>query len=357
MRAVALLAVIAIHAQSHALGPASHAVDMLARFSVPAFVLLAGVLLAYRYTGKPLGVPFMRRRFSRTLLPWLVWAPLYIVFTIYIGELGSDSTSILNWLALGGGHLWFLLLIPQLYLLLLVWPRRGRWMLAVIAMVVQTALCLMRLYVVLPGWGSSLVLTYAVEIFPFWIGYFAVSVALGDALQRPSRLRRVINVWRGPLAAVSALAAAGSGYLLLAVQYPGAPYAPTFLSGTGSFLNPVLPLFVFSVAALVALASPPLMQRARFVRAAITEVSETSLGVYIVHPMLLFFLATYVLKGWIAHGGAISWVAFGTLIVLTLAASLLVVRVLSATPVAVTLGTPRQPLLGRRAQRERREAA
>lgn len=358
LRAVALLGVLAVH--SSAWGPRVpfHAIDQIARFCVPAFVVVTGTVLAYRYTGRPLGAGFARRRAARTLLPWLAWVPVYIAFDVATGAFGQYHESLGTFLTEGAGHLWFLLLIPQFYLLFAVWPRRHRWTIAGAALVLQTALCLARIYVAFPGWESQLMLQYASELFPFWIGYFAVGVAVGDAMRHPGALRRALNVWRWRLACVFAAATAVSGYLLLTFHYPSAVSGTAFLTGTGSFLNPALPPFVFALAALTATSLAPAMRASRSIAQTISVLSEDSLGIYIVHPILLFLIASYLVGDRMSLGGAEALAAWVVMLLATLAGSTIVVRLLRATPAAATLGSSRAALpFTRRAAIAREHAA
>ena len=348
LRAAALLAVVAVH--TAAWGPAVpfQAIDRIARFCVPAFVLLTGTVLAYRYTGRPLGAGFARRRLARTLFPWLVWMPVFMWFDIVLGALTPRTSSVTGFLAQGGGHLWFLLLIPQFYLLFAVWPRRQRWAIAAAALALQTALCFIRLYVALPGWQSQVMLTYANEIFPFWIGYFAVGVAVGDSMRRPGVLRRALNLWRWRLAGLAAVATAGTGYLVLTLPFPRAAQGPEWLTGTGSFLNPVLPFFVFAVGTVIATGLPPLLRAWRPLARTASVLSDESLGIYIVHPILLYFIAISYAEDGMQHGGVSSLLVWTAFVLMTLVVSLGVVRLLRATPFAAALGATYRPLAIRR---------
>ena len=341
---MALLAVVAVH--TAAWGPAVpfQTIDKMARFCVPAFVLLTGTVLAYRYTGKQLGARFARRRLARTLFPWIVWVPVFMWFDIVFGALIPRTPSVAGFLAQGGGHLWFLLLIPQFYLLFAVWPRRHRWAIAAAALALQTALCVIRLYVAFPGWESQVMLTYANELFPFWIGYFAVGVAVGDSMRHPGVLRRTLNIWRWPLVLLAGAATAATGYVLLTLHFAGAAYGPEWLNGTGSFLNPVLPFFVFAVGTVVATSLPPLLRACAPLARTVSVLSDDSLGVYIVHPIVLYFVAMSFAEDGMAHGGVRSLPVWAAFVVLTLAVSLGVVRLLRATPLAATLGATYAPL-------------
>lgn len=348
LRAVALLAVVAVH--TAAWGPAVpfQTIDRIARFCVPAFVLLTGTVLAYAYTGKRLGMGFARRRLARTLFPWIVWVPVFMWFDIVVSGLTPRTTSVAAFLAQGGGHLWFLLLIPQFYLLFAVWPRRHRWAIAAAAVAVQTSLCVIRVYVAFPGWESQVMLTYANELFPFWIGYFAVGVAVGDSMRHPGVLRRALNLWRWRLVCLGAVATAGTGYLLVSLRFAGSAYGPEWLHGTGSFLNPVLPFFVFAIGTLIATSLPPLLRACAPLARTVSVLSDDSLGVYIVHPIVLYFVAMSFAEDGMAHGGVRSLLVWTAFVLLTLAVSLGVVRLLRATPLAATLGATYAPLRIRR---------
>lgn len=361
VRAVAMLGVIGVHAAAWGPSVPFHSIDVIARYSVPAFVLLTGLVLSYNYAGRRLGMGFARRRLARTLLPWVAWAPVFVAFGVLTGSLTLAVPDVGGFLLRGAGHLWFLLLVPQLYLLFVVWPRSHPWALAAGAMVVQIGLCLMRVYVDLPGWQSQLVLNYAAQIYPFWIGYFAVGLAMGSSLRRPGAIRRALNVWRLQLAIGSTVATAVFGFVLLSVRYPGSHLAATYLAGTGAFLNPALPLFVLSAVAMIAALVPPVLRRAPLLARGVTAFSEQSLAVYIVHPLPMFFLGTYVVEDRMAVHGYTALFAYAALVLLSLAVSLVIVRLLRATRAAAVLGVPQRTIPvrfgDRRRAAEREQAA
>lgn len=361
VRAVAMLGVIGVHAAAWGPSKPFHSIDVIARYSVPAFVVLTGLGLSYGYTGRRLGIGFARRRLARTLLPWVAWAPVFIAFGVFTGTLSLAVPDVGGFLVQGAGHLWFLLLVPQLYLLFVVWPRNHRWALAAAAMLVQMGLGVMRLYADLPGWQSQLFANYAAQIFPFWIGYFAVGMAMGTSLRRPGALRRALNVWRLPVAIGSTAATAASAFVLLTVRYSGSHHAATYLSGTGAFLNPALPLFVLSAIAMIAVLVPPLMRRAPLLARGVAALSEQSLGVYIVHPLPMFFLGTYWLEDRMAAGGYTALIAYAALVVVSLVISFVIVRLMRATRAAPVLGVSQQaisvPFIERSRAAEREQAA
>jgi surface polysaccharide O-acyltransferase-like enzyme len=244
----------------------------------------------------------------------------------------------------GVGHLWYLLLIPQLYVVFALWPRRFSWGLAVAAMAAQTVLCLVRIDAVVPGgWTEQVLLTYSYLMFPFWIGYFAVGVALGRTL-----LARSEPLWPESPAARSAIVIGGaalvvaSGYLLLNLGYPGAPWSK-FLAGTGAFLNPVLPVFVFAVVLWMVAVAPASMRRWPVLARGARTVGDLSLGVYIIHPIFLWLIGR-LLIGTFSGAAPLSVLPWSLFVLLTLLAAMLATRLLVATPLAVTVGMRRTPI-------------
>ena len=292
VRAAAAVLVVVIHclpwpAQSQGL---AHTVypeaGLLARVSVPLFVVLSGLLLAHseRYRAPISAHEFWGRRLRRTLLPWIPWAAIYFVLTVRFQGMSPLPAQSWGWWTGGAGHLYFLLLIPQLYLLYRFWPRsaRGATVAMGMALVVQLAAQLAR--VLLPfhgGWGQVLMLDYGFEEAPFWVGYFGVGIVLG---MRPEWLRSFARRWW--VAAALTIPAA----MLLLAGLPGrvAAHWGAWVGGTGAFLRPSLALLTVVVFADLWALAPHLRRWAgpaadRCVR----SLSRNSLGVYIIHPAFL----------------------------------------------------------------------
>jgi surface polysaccharide O-acyltransferase-like enzyme len=314
--------------------------DTLSRFAVPAFMLLTGVLLSYQYGGSRLRAgDFLRRRFSRSLIPWLAWAPVYAVFGWFFSTDPLHSvTGVVNFLIYGAGHLWFLLLIPQMYLVYLVWPRRHLWWWAVAALVLQTALCVYRLYGPMPiGVIDQFFLWHGFQLLPFWVGYFAFGVAAGRSLVgrgEPSKVR-----WLPVVGATAVVAV--SSWLMIAVTYGSAPHGD-FQIGTGAFLLPQEPLFVLAITVLVWLVGRPLLSLGGPVAAGITLLSDNSLGIYILHPILVFAIGRRI-SGLLNPGLPLSFLGFLVLTLGGLLTATLASLLLRATPLAVSLGVSRRP--------------
>jgi surface polysaccharide O-acyltransferase-like enzyme len=342
LRALATVLVIVIHTSHWPPGaPLYNDLDLLSRLAVPAFMMLTGVLLSYQYRGRrPDPRTFLTRRFARSLLPWLAWAPVYaLTGWLLTGDVPHSAGGLLTFFSYGAGHLWFLLLIPQMYLLYLVWPRRHLWQWAALAVAVQTGLAVYRLYGPMPIAAlSQLTMWHGFQILPFWFGYFAIGLAAGREL-----VNRGVPRPRARVIVGAALATAVSGVLLIAVTYNGAPHSD-FQQGTGGFLLPQEPLLVISVAVLVLFGGPAVLRRSRALTATTNLLSQNSLGIYILHPILIYLIASPIRTALLLPGLPISMAGFLLLTVGGLAAATLVAVLLRATPLAPTLGVRRRRL-------------
>ena len=349
LRAVAAVAVVVIHASYWPLQNrgADHAVwgsvTLLARFAVPAFVVLTGLVLGFRHGSQKLGGAFLLRRARRSVVPWLIWAPIFCVADlIWTGDLSPSWSAVRDWWSGGAGHLYFLVLVPQLYVLLLAWPARRRPLAVVTgaAIAVQVALSVVRLEVPLGGGViGQLMLGHGFELFPFWIGYFAIGVLAGRWLR--SRSGRGLPAW--PFV----VAVPVTAVLLLRDGVNGAPNA-AYATGTGAFLRPLLLPFAVALCGAVLFGAPRLLRRMPRLRSATGTLSRHSLGVYIVHPLLLTLLGELAMPALHAH---LPWSILPFLAVVAGCGggALLFCALLARTPLAVAIGEQRAR------RRERRE--
>ena len=340
-RALATVWVIVIHTVHWVSGDIYYGTDLVARWAVPAFVVLTGVLLAYRYGGAPVDVrAFMTRRLSRTLIPFAVWAPVYVLWGWAVSHDPSSSggwNGVWVFIYWGAGHLWFLLLIPQLYLLYLVWPRRRLALAAIVAIALQVGFAFAHLYGSLPGGvPNSLLGDHAFQLFPFWIGYFGAGVLAGRMLAARGEPQQVS--W-GLFAGAVGLTLLGG---FLQVQH-FAGVSSNLQSGTGAFVLPQEPLLVFGIAAMVLLTARPLLAQRRHTSSVVSFIADNSLGIYIIHPVVVYGLGRWMFPV-LAQPLPASFFGFLLLTLGGLVGSALIARIISATPLAPSLGTPRRPL-------------
>ncbi|WP_243671060.1 acyltransferase [Methanoculleus chikugoensis] len=128
---VAALAVIAVHvSMNYTRIPAVNLLALLdvfiyisAHFAVPVFIFVSGWVLAARYAGDYSPGEFYRRRAKTILPPYLFFTALYLLVAVEGGTIGFSGVPslerVVEALLLGNAayHLWFFVLIIQLYLL------------------------------------------------------------------------------------------------------------------------------------------------------------------------------------------------------------------------------------------------
>ncbi len=140
LRVLAALAVVVIHVSDRVVtqldpcGPVDWWIGLFAesstRWAVPVFVMISGVLMLTPSRNEPLGV-FLRRRGLRILPPLLFWSAIYLgAHALIINHLHLQGMpahfaldDALELLAYGApaDHLWYLCMLPGLYLLVLPW--------------------------------------------------------------------------------------------------------------------------------------------------------------------------------------------------------------------------------------------
>jgi len=333
-RGAAMVGVLVLHAgawmgrDGAAAAAVYPAVDRLARFCVPAFVLLTGYVMAWAAGAGPLHrARFARGRALRILVPFGAWMTISVVAGVLLGSARPGSladVARLVWDGTIGGYLYFLVVAAQLSLLFAVLPRGRRAALVACAVAVPLQLGLTGLRAsgwapagpLAPAWGAQ-----AQWFAPWWIGCYAAGCAA--AWYRELLLRAAAR-WRGPCLLLGAGVAA---LALLDVTRAGA-------TGYDAFFRPSTFALTLAVAAAVAALAGALPPSGR-APALLEAAARRSLGVYLVHPLVLLGLGR-LLQGVfpLALDGPL-WLtlpALATLVAAVLGGSLLAVEALLRLP-------------------------
>lgn len=188
LRNVATLMVIAIHVS----GPVAESLttyngsawwvanlwDAMCRPAVPLFVMLSGFLLLSK--DYPL-IPFLKRRFSRVLIPALFWMVIYLVYNHIAKGDPATVAEAGKKLLLGPVHyhLWFIYLIIGLYL---VYPMLRAW----VRQASELEFRFFFLMCIIGAWGYKILYVFFglgigvyFELFTNNAGYFVLGYYLG----------------------------------------------------------------------------------------------------------------------------------------------------------------------------------
>jgi surface polysaccharide O-acyltransferase-like enzyme len=271
-------------------------IDVVAHYAVPLFVFISGYTLCRQYDpARPLA-DFYRRRFSRIGHPYLIFSLLY--YGLSMLEPGYRFEGQATFLAFATAntayHLWYFMLIAQLYLIfpvLMGWFRkvsaRGQMIMLGVAAGVQILWEL-----VYPSAATSLalhapsLLTWLLNGTVFnmrcaltHVGYLVLGMWMAD--RAPANLRP--PVWRGLLLAVCLLATLVARiWVMQLVQHGGWQAIPmgglTAATVTGVFLYMGLLRLLY--------------QHARhsapgWGNTALEWLGERSFGIYLVHVAIL----------------------------------------------------------------------
>lgn len=387
LRGLASAGIVIIHVMALYMGldpapagaPLYHAVNQAFKFSTQVFVFISGLVLFYGYGAQRFRLgEYLRRRVSGTLVPFLLWSGLYLVWNqrgllpgLWDGTGGSPFSGgqVIGDLLLGNAnyHLYFIFMIFQLYLLYPVlapvtdWAVRTRRApaLAGALVVAALALCTWQFYVAgrlrdqwLGAPGSSFpevllrwLLTYSDRNSAFWLVYFWLGGLVGTAYRHRLRVRLPSRRFTAAAAGgLLALMLAEYGYLLRAgwhVAYAATTVKPLNLLYSLSVCALLLP----SAAAPARNSSPWRRATARNSspwRRPLARMGHCSFGIYLAHPLVLSLLAEHLLAP-----GSPLYTPAGSLVMAALvyAGSYVLVHLLSHLPLGWLLAglRPRAP--------------
>ena len=294
-RIVAVLAVISIHVVSRLVTnrglPESwwfaNVVDSASRWSVPMFVMISGALLLHSdLADEP--ARFYRRRFSRILLPLIAWTAIYLLYGHFARNNPETWRAALSAVVAGlpWYHLYFLYLIAGLYLaapfLRPLVATSSRRVLGLAAVVFMTLGVVDSLAVKWLGLGG---VNAATRFVPY-IGYFLAGAWLVGLAPNRSRIVTAVLVVAIGIAAT----AVGTDLLI-----------DRFGLGKGRYLYEYLSVTTVPVSlAVFALFrwSAPAMERvaAWLPGRALATVAAATLGIYVIHPLVMVGLAMVGLR-------------------------------------------------------------
>ncbi|MCC7565369.1 MAG: acyltransferase [Methanomicrobiaceae archaeon] len=317
MRGLAIIAVVAIHVSMAlplidvvtALGTLNMLLSfVLLQFAVPMFIFITGFVLSLRYSGRFSTAAFYRRRLATILPPYLLFTFVYMVLppglTAYIwpAKAASVQTFIIDLLTgTAHYHLWFFVLIIQLYL---IYPLIAA-MYGVCAEYEQEYPLLGAVLALQILWSTGIIaggvdlLWHSVTgsmfpeyvYFPEYIFYFIAGIHVHHNFDR---FREAVHRVSGIKILFASAVTAGALSLLLIA---GTIRYGTFngISGMYSLFETVAePFYYVTIIALAFIVAEWLTASKNAASQLLKTTGDYSFGIYLIHPLFLL-LGTEVL--------------------------------------------------------------
>lgn len=283
VRAVAIIAVVMIHVSSfypwfnkEFSWVGYYTYYQITSFSVPAFILLSGLLLSFSTASRKTNyISFLQGRAKYILLPYIVWS---IIYATYDGGSIFSKKFLLD-LVTGKSyfHLYFVSAILQLYILLPIFiaiSRKAKIEYAAAAILLQLAL----------SWITERYLPQANTIFGAslltnWIAPFYIGCMIGQNYQSFKNLCNTNYQAIIGLLAAASLYKIGDFYYVTQIAKSAKFWS---YAQTASLKN--LPYTILVISFLVWLGA--LISSERY-KAVVTSVAVNSFGIYLCHVILL----------------------------------------------------------------------
>jgi len=325
LRGLAFPAVALQHAIAHYAGLNGVSVEdgvrmtlllLAAKFAVPAFIFITGMVLFYNYDGRLRYGLFLRNRFSDILVPYILWSAVY--FTVnqgWNGDIGYRLVAFAANLATGKNnyHLWYIVMIVPFYALFPVLRSLMRacakiipfrWRAAALTGTAFICLFLVHHLYRISAFMSKADIpfltpyftTYADRNFLYFAFYFILGAAAGMA---PDRWAYWLVRGKAVYWAVFVLLL---GYYAYATVLSFASPAGMHISFNGlSLLRPLMTLFLLSsVFVFYALSKAWSESSGPVGLKVMTGLGRYSYGAYLAHALML--RQSYKADGWLFAG-------------------------------------------------------
>lgn len=356
LRGLAALAVIAVHVSMNytripgvnLLALVNVVVYVVAHFAVPVFIFISGWVLGARHSGEYSLRDFYRHRARTILLPYLFFTALYLVIVVEgtFGFAGVPAPGrVAEPLLLGTAayHLWFFVLIIQLYLFFPLiargydrFDRDGAALYLLLALLFVQVLWNVGAHC-LGAFAGTEWYTVLIRVFPSHLFYFVLGIHVARHTDNfRSQLRSLSAAW--------VIVSAGAGALFLGGMWAAAVLRYGSLSGATLAVFCVYrilePLYYVPVIAALVLATWRLEDGEGRPAGASRSFGEHSYGIYLVHPLVIAASAV----AWTPLTGLswADWPTYPAIFLAAAAASYGAVRGASGMPYAgYLLGEPR----------------
>ncbi|MBW4084132.1 acyltransferase [Paenibacillus sp. S150] len=324
-RAIAIFAVIAIHATSRTLAETLGTsmfhpflfINKFSQFAVPSFVFLSGFVLFYNYIDRPLSGKTLGKFYSRRLIyiivPYAVFSLLYFILKMTSGNtwnlpLEEMAHKLGKYLLTGTAytHLYYIIIIIQFYVLfpLMLWclqkvRRLAAWA-PLIGLLLQWGFVLLNKYMTNHGYWQLSKGSLSITYFSYFLLGAALAVYYAPLKKWLAVSREGWRSGKGPVWIVLWLVWAAAGIIHVELWFNSytkkAVINSLWYEGFSNF-HALLSCFVLlQLSFLLYGAGRSLLTRM------LISIGACSFGIYLLHPAVLFFYRKLPF-----HGGPLAY--------------------------------------------------
>jgi len=312
IRGISMLGVVGIHTGAYALSNPKVNIHLFAlleivtRFSVPIFFFVSafGLFLNHDLQSKLSYTTFMIRRSRAVLLPYIVWSLFYMVHYTFISRDTSIWTGSLlcEYLLFGlaSCQLYFLVILLWFYALMPVWrsmvcriiehPFRNLGLLLLLQIIFNYYSSYL-LKVDMSNYYLSKLLSYRLN---YWVLHYLFIFLLGAVCAiKYAAFEQLIIRYRRPIITFFCVTLAGMlsfYYYLLYISH----YTPEQAVNTAHQLSPMGILYTLATTLFLFLLFNQ-NKMPRFVNNILSSLGKHSYLVYLVHPLIMYYLTNYLI--------------------------------------------------------------
>lgn len=318
----------------------------LNRFAIPVFVFITGFVLFYNYYEKLNYQRFIYNRLKDTLIPYTSWVIIYNIWFHYINN--TSTNDLLNFakevifnILTGNGmyHLWYVVMILQMYLLFPVFrnlfikfnKNNKAVFIVLLSGLFDILLLLMANYIIplyLEHYPSNLMTDfftiYRHKIFISWFFYLALGGFIAINYEKFKLLMKNVDNFKIYILTASIILATIFSFYDAKFSFEGY----TVIYNATAPLT--IQMFIYSVLLMVIVYNFTVSLDKKFKKISffLRFLGQYSFGAYLIHPLYIF----YICKIWVPKWSPNLYVQTITDIVLCCCLSLLTVYIINKIP-------------------------
>jgi len=327
IRSIATMLVVLVHVTSriyYANGEFTNHVigyfNQFSRLGTPIFAVISGFLLTISTLKRPFDLNyFIKSRFTKILLPFIIWTTLYIILSFSFDEtFNSLSNNIINTYLLGSGetHLYFILVVIEFYILFPLLQKISSGKPIVILYVLATILNIFWFYFGngLFQFKNDIINTFInSRIFILnWISFFVLGILFAKHYENVNKL---IIKYKKVIITIS---------IILFINLYITIDLENLISSSTSIMLINIPIFI-----TVLMYFYKTIKNSKLLMEIFTKIGNFSMGIYLVH-LIVIMLYRRIFNSIVFNNSATFILSY----IIILLASIIIVELISRLPFA-----------------------